>query len=1224
MTDLKDSKRLEKTDVLKSSALSYLDAIGSGVILFDKKGEVVYFNESAQEIVPEVKIRQSMDDCFPEATDSSNNGFDLQDHPISRGLKGQIIKNQIIGIGNKPKKWLKVACSQLPDTANYFAVSFFEYPISKEVEAETQNATRFRLLFDEAPVGIQIYNREGTLIEANKAWEKIWGLKSSEVVGWYNVMKDKAMLKGGYDKEFKKALNGKKGNVDAIEFSPAPMPETRRWVNTRYFPLLDKNGQVDLVVVLSEDTTLIKKAESHLKNSEARFHNLFENAGHGMAIADTNGMIRDMNKLGLQMLGYKRNEIVEKLSVQEITHPADLADTNTRLNGFFEGSLKTVNSQKRYLRKDGSTIWVSISSSKFQDPATGEPMIIGIIDDITDRQRALAEIKSNELKFRSVFEEAGHGVIITDEEGIFLNANKRSRQMLGLTIKEIEKGVKHSSVLHPDFRLESEALLKNLEGEDSKKHEAEVKYLHKSGRVLFVRLNLSAYTDPLTDQRHLVYILEDITKRKVAIDKLKQSEEYQHEIINALAIGLMVIDYKGKILQINAVWRKIINRFSNWKSARPGRNFFSAMSRVHQHVVNQGIHSLINGDSSDFEMEIKLGQRTENWFSIRASKLHEGGDMIITLQEITVRKRVEKALEESLSNYRNIYNLTPVMMHSIDPSGKLVSVSNFWLEKLGYQRHEVIGRNLRDFLTEDSKKDAEIILPVFFEKGSIYDVSYHFVTKSGRVLETILSAIEEGKGTRSSRSLAVVSDVTPLKKAERQLKKNRQDLIEAQAIARIGSFELNVEDGSFTSSSVFDEVLEIDKPEQKKVDILKDVLLDGEFERVYNHLKDTIFQGKDLEIIVRAVTLKSKNIVWLSCLGRTVMRDGRAVKFVGTVQDVTKSKLAELEIQGLSDRLTLAMTSANIGVWEKDLKTGAILYEETMYELFDLPKGETLDSWKKISEIFHEEDGPILIQIKDELDAQKELIDHDFRVIYHGKIRHYRSLTRMISGESGQPEKMIGVVIDITKDKELLNQIEASLKEKDILVKEVHHRVKNNMQMISSILALKALDLNDKESKLIFDECTLRIKSMAVVHDQLYRFYNVSEIEISEYLDHLLSGLNALLGGKEFVINVEADSSKMNVDTALLCGLIVSELVANAFKHGFKDLDSGSVTVKFIRNQADSVLEVTNTGHEIPDDVLERKLSSLGLSLIKTFTTQLDGKLTLHEENGFRVIFKNT
>lgn len=1219
-----DSKHLEKTDILKSSALSHFDAVGSGVILFDKKGEVAYFNEQAQEILPKVKIGHSIDQCFPESTDSSFNTFDDQNHPIGRGLKGKIIKNEVVGIGKKPKKWLKVSCSPLPDSASYTVASFYEYPIFNESEAETQNAKRFRLLFDEAPFGIQIYNREGTLIEANKAWEKIWGLKAREVVGWYNVMKDKAMLKGGYDKEFRKALKGEKGVVDSIEFSPAPLPETKRWVSTRYFPLQDESGQVDLVVVLSEDTTLIKKAESELKNSEARFHNLFENAGHGMAIADKDGVIRDMNRLGLQMLGYKRSEIVDKLSIQEITHPSDLAETNARLNGFFEGSLKTVNSQKRYLRKDGSVIWVSISSSKFQDPATGEPMIIGIIDDITDKQRALAEIKSNELKFRSVFEEAGHGVIITNEEGIFLNANKRSRQMLGLTIKEIENGVKHSSVLHPDFKGEIEELLKNLEEGNAKNHELEVKYLHKSGRVIFVRLNLSAYTDPLTNQLHLVYILEDITRRKEAIGKLKESEEYQHQIINALVNGLMVIDSSGKILQINSVWHKIIKRFPNWKMARPGRNFFSVMSRINQVVVNQGIQSLINGDSSDFEMEIKLGQRTENWFSLRASKLHERGDLVITLQEITVRKRVEKALEESLSNYRNIYNLTPVMMHSIDPAGKLVSVSNYWLEKLGYQRHEVIGRNLRDFLTEDSKRDADIILPVFFEKGSIYDVSYHFVTKSGKILETILSAIEEGRGTRSARSLAVVSDVTPLKKAERQLKKNQQDLLEAQAIARIGSFELDVEDGTFTSSSVFDEVLEIDNSEQKKAEILKEVLLDGEFDRVYAHFKDTIFQGKDLEVTVRAVTLKSKNVVWLSSLGRTIMKNGRAVKFVGTVQDVTKSKLAELEIQGLSDRLTLAMTSANIGVWEKDLRTGTIQYEETMYELFDLPKGQTLDSWKKINDIFHDEDRQILTQIRDELENQKELIDHDFRILHRGSIRHYRSLTRMIRGETGHPEKMIGVVMDITKDKELLNQLEASLKDKDILVKEVHHRVKNNMQMISSILALKALDLKDQESKFIFDECTLRIKSMAVVHDQLYRFYNVSEIEISEYLDHLLSGLNALLGGKDFVINVESDSSKMNVDTALLCGLIVSELVANAFKHGFKDLDSGIVTVRFISIDDESVLEVTNTGHAIPSDILTKRLSSLGMSLIKTFATQLEGKLTLHENNGFRVTFKNT
>ena len=177
--------------------------------------------------------------------------------------------------------------------------------------------------------------------------------------------------------------------------------------------------------------------------------------------------------------------------------------------------------------------------------------------------------------------------------------------------------------------------------------------------------------------------------------------------------------------------------------------------------------------------------------------------------------------------------------------------------------------------------------------------------------------------------------------------------------------------------------------------------------------------------------------------------------------------------------------------------------------------------------------------------------------------------------------------------------------------------------MLSSILSLKSLDLTDAESKNVFDDCTTRIKSMALVHDQLYRFYDVSVIDIAEYLNHLMSGLHSLVRGNAgyFAVNVHAEEHTINVDQALLCGLIVSEIVANAFKHGFKEMTEGSVDVTFKIESDKKFLSVTNTGSKIPENILEIQTSSLGMSLIKTFVKQLEGTITMHPDNGFQVVF---
>jgi two-component sensor histidine kinase/PAS domain-containing protein len=462
-----------------------------------------------------------------------------------------------------------------------------------------------------------------------------------------------------------------------------------------------------------------------------------------------------------------------------------------------------------------------------------------------------------------------------------------------------------------------------------------------------------------------------------------------------------------------------------------------------------------------------------------------------------------------------------------------------------------------------------------------------------------------------------------LKKAERQLKHNREDLLEAQSIARIGNFELDFSKQTFTSSTVFDQILEIGNAQQKRFELFKEVVPGGDFPSLTTIFNKVFSEKKSLEYVGAFKTLKSHRTVWLQCLGRIVSENGIAIKMVGTIQDVTKNKTAEIEIQKLSDRLKLAMEGANIGVWEADLVSGKLHWEATMYDLFQVEPPIQMEKLNELVGNVHLDDKTVVEKIKADLAKGIELIDYDFRIILPEGTRHLRAITRQIKAPSGKAYRMVGVVIDISRDRELLKRLEQSLSDKDILIKEVHHRVKNNMQMISSILAIKALDLTDQDSKNIFEDCTVRIKSMAVVHDQLYRFYNVSEIDISGYLHHLLSGLNALMGGQSgnYVIEIESEEFKMDVDIALLCGLIVSELVANAFKHGFKGHSEGKIQVIFKNDGVKRRLLVTNTGNLMPEDVLEIKTTSLGMSLIRTFTTQLSGQVSKHPNNGILIEF---
>ena len=238
-----------------------------------------------------------------------------------------------------------------------------------------------------------------------------------------------------------------------------------------------------------------------------------------------------------------------------------------------------------------------------------------------------------------------------------------------------------------------------------------------------------------------------------------------------------------------------------------------------------------------------------------------------------------------------------------------------------------------------------------------------------------------------------------------------------------------------------------------------------------------------------------------------------------------------------------------------------------------------------------------------------------------GHEKYLRTFTRVLRDTSFRVTGMIGVVYDITTDMQSQKQLEASLEEKNILIKEVHHRVKNNLQLISSILALKSYDLVDQTSKAVFNDVNDRIKAMSIIHDKLYTFYNVSEIDISEYLSHIASELQIIQGPSRISIQVKAKRIVLDVEKALLIGLMVSEMVSNALKHSFTAEEEGEIVIQFEKIKRNYVLCVSSNGKNMTQEILDSN-SGLGISLIKTFVKQLYGELEIDmETNGIKATF---
>ena len=231
------------------------------------------------------------------------------------------------------------------------------------------------------------------------------------------------------------------------------------------------------------------------------------------------------------------------------------------------------------------------------------------------------------------------------------------------------------------------------------------------------------------------------------------------------------------------------------------------------------------------------------------------------------------------------------------------------------------------------------------------------------------------------------------------------------------------------------------------------------------------------------------------------------------------------------------------------------------------------------------------------------------------------------TGVNRSRRRELALVQDQLAERELAQrQLTASLEEKGVLLKEIHHRVKNNMQLISSLLSLQSGYITDEATLLAMRGSKDRIKAMALVHEKLYGSEDLAMVDFHGYAESLVSGLFGSYGvdTAEITPRLEIHRVPVDVDTAVSCGLIINELVSNALKHAFAPKQGGEILVELNQENSESlVLKVEDTGVGFPAELDFRETETLGLQLVGMLVEQLEGEIELDNSNGarFQIVF---
>ena len=584
-------------------------------------------------------------------------------------------------------------------------------------------------------------------------------------------------------------------------------------------------------------------------------------------------------------------------------------------------------------------------------------------------------------------------------------------------------------------------------------------------------------------------------------------------------------------------------------------------------------------------------------------------------------KSVKRPLDVRL---RSLLQAIPDVVYFKDAEGRNLIVNKAFEKLAGRKSKDIIGRTDDELLPPElaakcrasDEAAMKSRVPVRFEEASAG------LDGAPRYFETIKSAIFDDRG-KVLGLVGVSRDITERKVSEERLGESEERFRSLFENATVGLYRTTPGGRIIMANPTLVRMLGYFHFKQLSVRNLKE----NGFEPSYSRLQfmERIEKEDEIKGLEAAWKRRDGTIIYVRESVKAIRdRDGRTLYYEGTVEDITERKRAEQVLEESERRFRTIIETAQEAIFLKDRDLRYTLVNPAMAALFGAPAADLIG--RTDAELFGREDA-VGIAADDRRVLAGEIVREERSRSVQGKTYIF-SITKVpMRNETGETTGICGIAHDMTERKQMEEALRLSLQEKEVLLKEIHHRVKNNMQVISSLISLQSRHLTDKAAIEMFRESQQRIRSMALVHEKLYQSKDLSRIDFSKYIESLIMFLfHSYRVNSDLVrMKTEVRDVLLDINSAIPCGLIINELVMNALKHAFPEGRKGEIIVSLRASGDDRfTLSVSDDGVGFPEGIDFHKTETLGMQLVTMLVEQLDGTISLERKprTRFEVVFR--